>query len=881
MNIKIPFGRFSVKIGFSQNLFLLLFLILGCVSTVHSAEISGIVYHEDTNSPITDTNIYIAIYSGDPCDPGMLQSYTGAGVNPVDGKYTISGIAAGTYYLKTIVNEGNYVEEWWGSPASDTDCSVATSVTVVSDDIINGIDFHLDTGATISGNVYESDGKTPFDSEFWFDVAAVSGEPCEKHSKSWRGKVEASDGSYSIVGLPPGTYYLYTNNYIDLYDKYGKHFEEWWAPFSSVPDCFNGVPITVGEKEVVTGKDFQLDRGASISGTFYGWDGGALPADTGQITVQAYEGRRGGSGVYWVAEGTVNSSDDTYVIEGLHAGTYFLEATTGGCLSEYWALPQSTWDYTKAGTVTIAAEQVVTGKDFQLKIGQGAISGKVYEGDGITPVTRGIVHMYATDAPCGIHSWGHKYSFDSPDGSYTADHIPPGSYYLSVTPYAYENKRLVKEWWAPGASALDCSSAVSVTMNGDETITDKDFRLDAGASISGMVFNSEGATLLEDWPGEVFAYQGSDPCTPERRDSHWDDRVSDGSFAIHGLPAGTYFLRAEIPLGSSFGEGWDRDVLNYAGKYWTPSGGSSDCSQAVPVLLATAENITDKNFQLEKGAGISGTVYNSDGATPCERSSVKVFAGDPCNDPVLVGENRMWTGEDGVFTIDRLSGGAYYLHASGCGYVNQWWTTAGVTSDCAAASPISLETAETVNGLDVIFDPLSTISGTIYTIDGNTPLRGEELEVIAYAGETCDYKWSYGYDGRASSGSVDWTNGTYTIQGLSAGSYYLQAVNTRNADYEDAWWTPEKSSPDCSAAIPVEIGEREATTGIDFRLSYRNALDGDVSRDGVVSLYDAITALKVLAGEKKYLVSVAGDIDGDHKIGISEPLYILQELAED
>ena len=144
------------------------------------------------------------------------------------------------------------------------DCTGAQLIEVTEGQTVTGKDFQLDTGATISGTVYQSDGVTPLIGKNCL-VSAYIGSPC---GSSYVGSatVNSANGAYTIEGLSAGSYYLQTSST----DNY---FSEWWASPVSVRDCVGAQAITVAEKQTVINKNFQLDPSSSISGTVYQSDG--------------------------------------------------------------------------------------------------------------------------------------------------------------------------------------------------------------------------------------------------------------------------------------------------------------------------------------------------------------------------------------------------------------------------------------------------------------------------------------------------------------------------------------------------------------------------------------------------------------------------------
>ena len=98
-------------------------------------------------------------------------------IDPVTGTYKID-LPPGTYRLTTDTQE-NYVSEWWASPESVRDCASAQTIEVLEGQDVEDKNFQLDTGATISGTVYESDATTPITSGY---VYAYTGDPCSSNS---------------------------------------------------------------------------------------------------------------------------------------------------------------------------------------------------------------------------------------------------------------------------------------------------------------------------------------------------------------------------------------------------------------------------------------------------------------------------------------------------------------------------------------------------------------------------------------------------------------------------------------------------------------------------------------------------------------------------
>lgn len=87
-------------------------------------------------------------------------------------------------------------------------------------------------------------------------------------------------------------------------------------------------------------------------------------------------------------------------------------------------------------------------------------------------------------------------SYNSDTGAFTLSDISAGSYYLKVDNSTGVN--LVREW-AIGANAdssQDCSQAVIITVSENDNLTDYNFELGPGGTISGFVKNDDGTEAL-------------------------------------------------------------------------------------------------------------------------------------------------------------------------------------------------------------------------------------------------------------------------------------------------------------------------------------------------------------------------------------------------
>ncbi|MDA3897153.1 MAG: zinc dependent phospholipase C family protein [Desulfobacteraceae bacterium] len=136
------------------------------------------------------------------------------------------------------------------------------------------------------------------------------------------------------------------------------------------------------------------------------------------------------------------------------------------------------------------------------------------------------------------------------------------------------------------------------------------------------------------------------------------------------------------------------------------------------------------------------------------------------------------------------------------------------------------------------------IKGTIFESDGITPFFGSTVWIEAYAAGPCNFDWAKeAYYANINIGD----NGTFTINNLPPGTYYLSAHTDDNCFQE--WWTSSASVRDCMSAGTISVAEFEEVTGINFQLD-----PGASSISGIV--YDAIDhSSLVWIGIEVYLYS--------------------------
>jgi hypothetical protein len=228
-----------------------------------------------------------------------------ANSNYLTGAYTISGLAAGNYYVATS-QSANYIDEYYNNA---TTRSAASAVSVAADQTTPGINFALSIGGTISGTVLREPEGT-----------GIYGVAIYVYDTNWvQIKTSSTDasGSYSIAGLPSGSYYV-TSRVQAYIDEYYSN--------TTTPESAQLVAVTQGVTSANI--NFSLAPGYGITGTV------VSKLDNGGIAgahVQVYDDE-------WelLTEVTCDSSGN-YRLDGFPAGTYYLRTNnTAGYIDEYY-----------------------------------------------------------------------------------------------------------------------------------------------------------------------------------------------------------------------------------------------------------------------------------------------------------------------------------------------------------------------------------------------------------------------------------------------------------------------------------------------------------------------------------------------------------------
>jgi hypothetical protein len=364
---------------------------------------SGTVLARGSGTPLSNAYVGVVDSSG---------TYVGNSYSDGLGQYTTSGLLQGTYFASAY--DPPYLQQLFNDIPCYSNCdpTTGTPITVNLDGDTPGIDFNLDLGGSVSGHVRAASDGAPLESAGVTLYDATGGYA--------RSGYTDGTGSYSIPGLPPGTY-----------------FAEGilWPDYASIlyngmlcdPTCTvtSGTPIAVTLANETAGIDFNLPRRGFISGTVTDAQTG-LPIANAQLSFVSSQG----SGQGWA------STDDTghYTSSGLTAGTYFALAWGSNWPQQYVETlyngipcPYGSCNPLNGTPITVTLSTETPGINFALSP-YGSITGTVMESLSGSPLSGITLTLFNSSGS----AWTQSYTTAS-DGTYAFYGLDTGTYFITTS----------------------------------------------------------------------------------------------------------------------------------------------------------------------------------------------------------------------------------------------------------------------------------------------------------------------------------------------------------------------------------------------------------------------------------------------------------------
>jgi protocatechuate 3,4-dioxygenase beta subunit len=607
------------------------------------------------------------------------------------------------------------------------------------------------------------------------------------------GKVDA-DGSYTIPGVPVGTYYVMADapGYLSMF-------------YDNTTDFSLAKPVTVRDGQVTRNIDFAMQAipvgTGSISGRVTRESDGR-PIAKAMIFISPEDNPCGGSYV-----GT--DENGNYELEGLFGGNYQVYASADGYLGEYY---DNALTPDKAAIVQVVEPNRTSNVSFALGLG-ATITGRVVDTKG-EPIAGAYVVAYEDLSAGPVDSTGiignGSSGITDDNGNYTISGLSGGSYIVEAMIWS---QWFTQEQWYSGSPTPEGASSLFVQRG--QTRGGVDFRFDVQSFkgvISGVVRNLKGEPVAG---AQVMV----EPADKSGRMGVWAYGMTgdDGRYIIEELPDGDYTV-------SVYAEnGWD-----YVMRWWDNAENPEDASPVVIANSTTTPSSVNFNLDLKVGtSAIAGTVRRSDG-TPVEGAWVVVMGTDPATGGIMNKGGYAMTDENGNYMIEKVFAGSYTVYASYWGedgVGEQWYLNA---DDPAKATPVELADGETRRGVDFtleIRNIFGSVAGRITDRVTGAPIAGAYVEVYSMESDPNGNPGGLkgGIFGGPSNGTITDDDGYYQIEGLFEGEYMLAAISDNAYGfYQDA------DMPEDADAIEIVAG-----TKVTANTSLRSRPEGT----GVISGY--------------------------------------------
>lgn len=487
------------------------------------ASISGTV-HDTSANPLPS----ICVDANALNQNGGSDWISGTTTDP-SGAYTLVNLPATDVRVHfRDCNSGPYIDQWYDGQ-SDPDSS--TPVVLGAGDVRTGVNASLVQGVKVAGTVTDSDGNP-------IAGISVNVNPTGNGSSTW-GQTDSS-GHYTTGGLPAGTYKVQFRD--------PGPTPQWAGQYWNGKTGYNAATVltlTLADAPERDGVDATLVRGATVSGTVTGPDGGPAANVCVNAQVTASDG-----GPDW-AGNTTTGNDGTYTLGGLPATQVKIQFQdcngTGPYVEQYWKNQSNFGDATG---ITLTAGATRTGVDARLAAA-AQITGTVTDRAG-HPL-QGICAQASTSTAVGnLASTDHS-------GVYRINLAHAGRYKVQFVD-CNDTTRYAGQWWNDQPTA---ATAQTIVVAAGQTVGHVDAALRRGTagSISGKVVNLHGVAVTA---GCVIAF------LPDKF-ARFGMVGSDGTYTIPDVPSGAFALAF---LGCSGGDPTatvkdpQAPSVSYQGAWW-------------------------------------------------------------------------------------------------------------------------------------------------------------------------------------------------------------------------------------------------------------------------------------------------------------------------
>jgi hypothetical protein len=372
----------------------------------------GSISGQVTNaSAVGIAGVYVDVYDGN-------DNFVSSGTTASDGTYTVGSIPTGSYSVYFSVYNSIYVSQWYKNESS---FASANMVAVTAPNTTPNINAVLAVGGGISGQVTNASA---------VGIANVEVDVYDSTDNFITSGFTASDGTYTLIGIPTGSYKVNFAPYSSIY------VGQWYSNQSSFASA-NTVAVTAPNTTPA------ISAMLAVGGSIYGTVTNASTAGIANVEVSVYDNNDD-----YIASG-LTASDGTYTVSGIPTGSYKVNFSPNNSVYvSQWFNNESS--FASANTVAVTAPNTTPAISAVLAVG-GSISGKVTNAS-----TAGIANVEVS-----VYDNNGNYiasGLTASDGTYTVSGLPTGSYKVQFTGFPCSSGQ-----WYNNENSLSSADAVQVT----------------------------------------------------------------------------------------------------------------------------------------------------------------------------------------------------------------------------------------------------------------------------------------------------------------------------------------------------------------------------------------------------------------------------------
>lgn len=347
-----------------------------------------------------------------------------------------------------------------------------------------------------------------------------------------------------------------------------------------------------------------------------------------------------------------------------------------------------------------------------------------------------------------------------------------GQYILGAINRTNDTNGSASEWWSAGGAAYSQFVAEKITVT-DTTTPDKNFQLENGARISGVISDAGSGSGIEGVYVIVRSFESLAPVASARTDT-------DGTYSIN-LIAGTYAVEARNTTTQAF-----------ASEVYDGVNGSNNSNNGIPVTMATGQNKTI-NFALVAGNKLSGVITNGTGgsAVTGQRVLVNLAAG----------------------------GSSVRLRTNNIGYYRVWLLPDIYTIFAYGQSRFGVDLTASDQTVNFLSENVSSITARV--LYGNVPVSQAKVRLYDNAGA---------FIGNEPTSS----DGTVTVYTTGIGNHFIEARIDAPADYGTIIYDNHTR---LLSGVPINVASLASTVPVgDITLPSGGILTGKVTTNDVTPI---------------------------------------------